>query len=232
MTNMDFTRRLIAILLVVLLQLQASAENENQSAMEGWELRKDKSGIQVYSRKLPGTRYRQFMGRVEVNASIPSSLALLDDTDACADWIHRCESSKTLKRNGLGERFIYQITDLPFPTSSRDAIFLATLVQLDENSFRVDLKSVPDFIEETRHVRIRDSYGHYLLEKIDADHTRLTWTQYIDPAGALPAFMVNALLTDVPFHSLENFRKIVTREQYQRARFVFKEGIPIDLNFE
>ncbi len=226
---MDITKNLTIALLIVLLQSQATAEDESQSISASWELRKDKSGIQVYSRKLPESKYRQFKGTVEVNASIPSSLALLDDTDACSQWVHRCESSKTLKRNGIRERYIYQITDLPFPTSSRDAIFLATLVQLDENRFRVDLKSAPDFIEETRHVRIRDSYGHYLLEKIDADHTRLTWTQYIDPAGALPAFMVNALLTDVPFHSLENFRKVVVKEKYKRARFVYNEGVPTDL---
>jgi hypothetical protein len=70
------------------------------------------------------------------------------------------------------------------------------------------------------------------LQQLDEDRLRLTWTQYIDPAGSLPAFMVNALLTDVPFNSLKKFREVVKKEKYRNARFIFDEsGTPIDLTY-
>ncbi len=160
---------------------------------------------------------------MELNATLASSLALLDDAEACPDWIHRCELSRVLERTGSLERHIYQVSDLPFPAASRDMIFKATIRQTEDGSIRIDLHSKPDFIEETRYIRITESYGSYLLEKLDEHRTRLTWIQYVDPAGALPAFMVNSMLTDVPFKSLENFKKVVTREKYRDASFIHHE---------
>jgi len=201
-----------------------------EDSVEEWKPRKDKNGIQVYSRRVAGSKYEEFKGVVELNATIASSLALLDDTQACTEWLHRCERSKELQRSGLLERHIYQISDLPFPALSRDMIFKATIVQTEDGNIRIDLQSKPDFIEETGYIRITDSYGFYLLEKLDENRTRLTWVQYVDPAGALPAFMVNSMLTDVPFKSLLNFQKVVKREKYRDARFIHHEDGSMSLS--
>jgi hypothetical protein len=195
-----------------------------------WNLRKDKIGIQVYSREVEGLAYREFKGIVEIESTLAATLALLDDTEACVDWLYRCESARILQRSGIRQRHVYQVSDLPFPAATRDAIIKVELLDYKTGSIRVALQSAPDFIEATSLVRIRDSYGTYLLQQLDDHRLKLTWTQYIDPAGSLPAFMVNALLTDVPFKSLKNFREVVKKEKYQNARFIFDEsGAPIDL---
>jgi hypothetical protein len=195
-----------------------------------WTLRKDKIGIQVYSRKVEGLAYREFKGIVDIESTLAASLALLDDTEACVDWMYRCESARVLQKSGIRQRHVYQVSDLPFPAASRDVIIKVELLDYSTDSIRVTNQSVPDFIETTSLVRIRDSYGTYFLQQLDDDRLRLTWTQYIDPAGRLPAFMVNALLTDVPFNSLKKFREVVKKEKYRNARFIFDEsGTPIDL---
>jgi len=167
---------------------------------------------------------------VELNATLASSLALLADAEACTDWLHRCELSKVLQRTGLLERHIYQVSDLPFPAASRDMIFKATVLQTEEGNIRIDLQSKPDFLEKTGYIRITDSYGSYLLEKLGETRTRLTWVQYVDPAGALPAFIVNSMLTDVPFKSLENFKKVVKRQKYRDAMFIHHEDGSLSLS--
>lgn len=197
---------------------------------EAWTQRKDKHGIQIYSRRVAGSKYEEFKGVTEVNATLASSLALLDDAGACPDWLHRCELSRVLQRTGLLERHIYQISDLPFPANSRDMIFKATAVQSADGNIRINLQSRPDFIEETGYVRVIESYGSYLLEKLSENRTRLTWIQYVDPGGALPAFMVNSMLTDIPFRSLENFKNVVKREKYRNARFIRHEDGSLTLS--
>jgi len=213
--------------------LSATLINAEEPAKSEWNLRKDKIGIQVYSRKIEGLKYREFKGIVEMESTLAATLALLDDSGACVDWLYRCESARVLQRSGLRMRHVYQVSDLPFPAATRDAIIKVELLDYKTDSIRVTNQSVPDFIEATSFVRIRDSYGTYLLEQLDEFRVRLTWTQYIDPAGSLPAFMVNALLTDVPFNSLKKFREVVKKEKYRDAKFIYDDsGTPIDLIYD
>lgn len=199
-------------------------------AAESWRLDRDDEGIKVYTRDVEDSRYRAFRGVVDLETSLPGAVGLLDNTAACEQWLHLCQESRLLEEVDWSERFIYQVSDLPFPASTRDAIFRASIAQQPNGDIHIDLASRPDFIPETRYVRIHDSHGQYLLQKLDDDTTRLTWTMYIDPAGSLPAFLVNRLLTDIPFQSLRNFRELVKQEKYQVLKFRYDDhGQAVDL---
>lgn len=212
------------VLFTVLIVASQTAESA------AWELDRDEEGIKVYTREVEGSRYREFKGVTEMETSLASAVGLLDDTSACQDWLYLCETSRVLDQKSWSERFIYQISDLPFPASRRDAIFKATISQPDLQEIRIDLSSRPDYIPETDHVRIHESQGFYLLQVIDDDTVRLTWAMYINPAGSLPAFLVNRLLTDIPFKSLLNFREVVNQQKYQVLDFKYNEqGQAIDL---
>ncbi|MBD3649632.1 MAG: START domain-containing protein, partial [Pseudomonadales bacterium] len=199
-------------------------------AEESWRLDREEDGIRVYTRSVDDSRYRAFRGVVELETSLPGAVGLLDNTAACEEWLHLCKESHLIKEVDWSERYIYQISDLPFPASTRDAVFQASISQQANGDIHIDLTSYPDFIPETKYVRIRDSHGQYLLQKIGEHTTRLTWTMYIDPGGSLPAFLVNRLLTDIPFKSLEQFRNVVRQDKYQALEFRYDaEGRPVDL---
>ncbi|HIG44668.1 MAG: START domain-containing protein [bacterium] len=199
-------------------------------AEENWKLLRNAKGINVYSRSLPDSKYQEFKGVVTVQATQASSLALLDDTLACAQWVHLCEKSEVLKQNATFERYIYQVSDLPFPAASRDVIFKVVVSQTEDGTVEVTLTSAPDYIGPTKYVRIRNAYGKYSLRAVGEHQTEITWTQYVDPTGKLPAFLVNSMVTDVPYNSLLNFRELVTTRKYQDAVFVYDSaGKPVGL---
>ena len=195
-----------------------------------WQLDISEDGIKVYTREVEGSKYREFKGVVDLDAGLPSAVGVLDNAAACVEWLHLCEESRVLDKRGWSERFIYQVSDLPFPASTRDAIFLARIRQGADGHIHVTLDSRPDFIPQTRYVRIRESHGEYLLQPMPNGKTRLTWTMYIDPAGRLPAFMVNRLLTDIPLESLRNFRDTVKQDKYRVLEFRYDDnGNPVGL---
>jgi hypothetical protein len=210
----------MALILISQLALHSQAED---SVSGQWTQRKEKDGIIIYARPVTGSKYQEFKGVVELNATQASALALLDDVSVCAQWLNRCKSSVVLDQASGQQRFIYQISALPFPFAARDSIIHASIVQQDTDNIRVELESEPDYIEETKYVRIRVAKGHYLLTKLGESKIRLIWEQHVDPAGALPAFMVNSLLTDLPFKSLANFRELVKADKYRDARFIFDD---------
>jgi hypothetical protein len=220
-SSLKLAGSIITILIVSQLNPQLHAED---SGSNQWTQRKEKDGITIYARPVTGSKYQEFKGVVELDATQASALALLDDVSVCAQWLNRCESSVVLDQLDDQQRYVYQISALPFPAAGRDAIFHATVIQQDADNIRVELESQPDYIKETKYVRIRVAEGHYLLTKLAENKIRLTWEQHIDPAGALPAFMVNSLLTDLPFKSLAKFRELVLTDKYRDAIFVFDDN--------
>ena len=90
--------------------------------------------------------------------------------------------------------------------------------------------SAPAEIPVTKHIRVRDALGSYLLEPVADNRTRVTWQMYVDPAGALPAWLVNSMLTDLPYRSLKNFRELVRQPPYSLAYFKYDDqGTPIEI---
>ena len=98
-----------------------------------------------------------------------------------------------------------------------------------DRSVLVSLQAKPQRLEETRYVRITDAFGYYLFQPLAENRTRMTWQLYVDPAGSLPAWVVNNMLTEIPHLSLKNFRRLVT-PPYRDATFVYDdEGEPVDV---
>jgi hypothetical protein len=202
-----------------------------QSMAENWQPRLNKDGIVVESRSVKGLKYQEFKAVTEIEGTVAQAIAILKDNSACERWLFRCKESRLVKEISNTERTFYQVTSLPFPIKSRDAIFHADTVFAENGSVRVNLKALPKLLEESKkHVRVQEAKGYYLLEPLTDSTTRITWQQYVDPAGALPAWLVNSMLTDLPFKSLGAFKKLVVQPPYTSAVVVRDEdGKPIDI---
>ena len=197
-----------------------------------WETRLDEDGILVQSRLISATKYEEFRAEAEIDATVAQAMALLIDISACTQWLFRCKEGRVIRETSTTERTFYQVTSLPFPAKSRDSIFHAAITFEGESTVRVTMNSMPDEIPQTKHIRIRESFGTYILEPTRKNKLRVTWQQYVDPGGALPAWMVNSMLTDLPFKSLRAFRELVQQSPYRDARLVYgPDGTPTGISF-
>lgn len=214
-------------LAVVLLLIPGTAAAETE-----WQLRLERDGITVKSRTPDGERHQEFLAQAEIDASMAQIIALLQDTDACNRWLFRCEHARVVERISNQERYFYQVTDLPFPARSRDGVFHASVSYNPDQSVTIRMTSHPERLPESGHIRIQHSYGTYHLMPVSDDRTGIAWQMFIDPAGALPAWIVNSMLTDLPYRSLEQLRELVQQAPYSQAVFTYdKEGIPSDIVF-
>jgi hypothetical protein len=197
-----------------------------------WETRLDEDGILVQSRLTSGAKYEEFRAEAEIEATVAQAIALLKDISACTKWLFRCKESRLIRETSTTERIFYQVTSLPFPAKSRDSIFHAAITFESGGTVRVTMSSMPNEIPQTKHVRVREAIGTYILEPIRENKLRVTWQQYVDPGGALPAWLVNSMLTDLPFKSMRAFRELVQQSPYRDARLVYgPDGTPTDINF-
>jgi len=189
-----------------------------------WELAAEEEGIRVETRVVDSSPVKQFKASAMIDGSLASVLAVMLDSEACPEWVYRCENAKVLKRNKFGDSIVYRTINLPWPVSDRDVVMHKIVKQdLETEVITIENTAAPDFIPRTDNVRMTLSESVYRLEPRDDGTVQLTWTQLSDPAGALPSALVNSMIVTSPLSTLKRLREMVQKEKYRNARLSHDE---------
>ena len=70
---------------------------------------------------------------------------------------------------------------------------------------------------------IRDSSDTLYRFTPEGESTRMVWVQHTDPNGALPGWLVNSLLVDIPVRSMEALERVANSKKYQGYQLVYDE---------
>ena len=193
-------------------------------ALHAWELVKDQDGVQVSTQAVPNSSLKAFKGETVIAASLDSLWAVMLDVEVCPDWVHNCKEPRIVEEISFLERYIYQVSDFPWPVNDRDLVLHIRLSQnSDTKALTIAIEAAPNRIAQTDNVRIQKAKGFYLLEPLSNTETRVTWQQHTEPGGSLPDWLVNALVVDIPFNSLRNIRDIVQKRKYQQAQLLYSD---------
>ena len=190
-----------------------------------WQLAKEKNAVTVYTRAIEGSSFLEFKGETVVEGSVDALVALLYDTANAPAWIHDCSFGMTLKEVSFEENYVFQIYDLPFPVSNRQLILHSKLTYTEEGA-RLETKEVNTFckdkqlrrcqkVNENTLIQIKRSRGHYIFIRLDDKRTKVVWQQHIEPGGSVPDWLVNALVVDIPYHSLLRLQELVKDQKYR-----------------
>jgi hypothetical protein len=178
-----------------------------------WKLIADKDGITLYAREVSGHSEAQYKGVSIINQSIEAVGSVLSDIASYPKWFFKCIESKKIPTKNSSELhfFLYVAIDAPWPFSDRDAVY-ETEVAIDYALGKVVIRSTaltqPLIPLRRQYVRIRDSEHQWILEKISADRTRITFINRTNAAGSFANYISNPGIRDTIFLSLKNFRKI------------------------
>ena len=189
-----------------------------------WELARQKDGITVYTREVPDSAFREFRGEVEIPANINSLMAVLDDTTNFTQWMHQCADAKLLYKESLLERYQYLVNDFPWPAADRVLLIRNRISQAADRVVTVSLEGVvpQELPEQAKGVLpenkgakwVKELEGFYRLTPMGDTRTAVEFQLHLDPAGALPASLVNSLIVDNPFDTLRQLRDQVADAKY------------------
>lgn len=198
---------LLTLLPLLLLSEQSAAD---------WQLKKDVDGIRVYTQEIEGSEFKEFKGIITLQNSIDSVMAVLMDIDSYPEWFYRCKQAKIIKQINSNERQVYQQSALPWPVKDRDIVYHSRQIQDKEGgSILIKFEAISDDSISTAGVRIERSKGSYKIEHLETGETKVTWQSFTDPAGKLPQWLTNAMVTDLPYKSLSALRKQLSLSKYQ-----------------
>ena len=150
----------------------AASAMSHAAAEQAWELKRDRDGIQVHTRPVPGSPYDAVRTTTKLDSVRLSALvALIEDAEACPDWADRCAESYLLERLSDTESLVYTHNDMPFPVKDRDVLAHVTWTQ-DAQTLAVAMNSVAtvDRMDEVSgRLRSEEGYGEL------AFHTAGRW---------------------------------------------------------
>lgn len=195
-----------------------------QDVIENWELKRDRDGIQVYTRQVEGSKYDAVKTvTVMDNVKLASLVALISDAEACADWADRCAEAYVSEKISDAEFYTYTHNDMPFPVKDRDVVAHVKWSQ-DADSLEVLMDSVAVLgrIEEIRgRLRLTEASAHWRFKPLADGSVEISNDAHINPGSSLPGWVTNMLLVDTPFVTMEAFIKEVRKPKYRDATVSF-----------
>lgn len=188
-----------------------------------WELKKSENGITVYTRLTEGSAYKELKATFQVKTSLSSIIALLNDVESYPQWVFRCETSKVFKKTSDQHLIRYQTVVAPWPVDNRDVIVEVNSSQdLKTGIVYQKVNALPDYAPKVKnHVRIRQFHAVWTLKPLPGGMVSVDYELLVNPAGAIPAWIVNMAVVDGPYETSLKMKDLVLKEKYQKAKYSF-----------
>ena len=180
---------------------------------QGWELHAESDGVRVYLREVEGERFKQFRATVEIKAAPETVFAWIKDVSGYCQWTADCGGAVLLQQVSANEEIAHLISDAPWPVQDRDTVFHRRLSETQQGGL------VPSFVAEAEHlplqdccIRVQHAYGVMRVDPTErAGVSQMTYELFADPAGRLPSWLANYVVTEAPVKTLQNLRALVEK---------------------
>jgi hypothetical protein len=202
---MLFIRLLLASILFV---------SPSVSEKVDWKLRKDDSGVKIYTRSVLGSPFEEFRGIVTIpNTTLTGVLDVLTDVKNYPSNFPNCGSAQVLEQKGKYSDIHYLTIKAPWPVTDRDAIYEA-ITSFSDNGKRAQIKLTPRAeykAEDKKYIRVHNGTGFWDLEEIAPNTIQVVYQFHADPEGEIPAWIANSVIVFNPFKTLESLRTLARK---------------------
>lgn len=189
----------------------------------GWDLAKEENSIRVYTRSVEGSSFKEYRSVMQIEASLSSLVALVDDIPSYPKWIHTCKKAIVLKTFNQTKSQIYTINNAPWPVSDRDAVALNEISQNDSTFVvTVNISGIPDLIPlKPGLVRVKKIKGFWRFSPLENGIVEVVYQVHNEPGGKIPAWLVNSIVVDQPFQTLLKMREQIKGHVYPSEKYKF-----------
>jgi len=186
-------------------------------AENSWYLEREEDNIEVFVAKVKGSALKTFRGVVTVDSSLNSVLSVIADASSYPRWLYNCRSAKMIKFVSYNEVFSHVVTDMPWPFVDRDSIIHSTKTQnVSTKKITIKIVEKPEMLGKLPNtIRTTNIKGLWELTPLQNGQLKILFQMSVDPGGSIPKWLVNSMLIDIPFYTLNNLRRIAKEPQYK-----------------
>ncbi|MCZ8157926.1 MAG: START domain-containing protein [Leptospira sp.] len=185
-----------------------------------WKEAKKKNGITVFTREYKGSDVEEYLGKVELDASLSQIVSLLTDPVAC-DYIYHSCLEMTVLSSSNQKSIVYIRTGAPWPVANRDVVTERTMNQ-NPKSKVVNLRfQKTDAIMKASPagvVRTESLYSNWRIIPVSSGKVLIEYQAHFEPGGSVPKSILNLVITNTPFNSLANIKKAVDEGKFKDTK--------------
>lgn len=200
---MKNSRWLSIILLFIFFGLHHAGAYSQQ-----WEFIKEREGIRVYTCTTENSSVKSFKGETYLRASMESIASLLGNANNFDWWDESISDIRVLEYRE--EQYIryYLVYNVPWPVTDRDLCVEANITKDPATGTRVvDSKALNGVVpEEPGLVRITKYWQRWTAKPEGDGMVHLVLEGFADPAGYIPAWIYNMVITDTPLNVIRKIR--------------------------
>jgi hypothetical protein len=160
--------------------------------------------------------------------ALRSYVALLHDIDNYPRTMYSTVLARLVEDSGNGERIVY-VASQHTGIKSRDYYARMRFEQDGNSSHTLRWQLAHGYPEDPNRVRLQ---ALQVMTRVVADaaanQVELTIEGHVEPGGLVPAMIANRAITDTPWQTLHNVRKLVRLPQYQNAHADLMESCALD----
>lgn len=173
-------------------------------AAQSWEFVKEKDGIKIYTRQEAGKSLKAYRGVAGIRAPAEKVFALIEDANTTDWWDPNLSQIKVLAYEKNKSAQYYLVFDAPWPVTDRDLCVNASVtINRGKGIFTVNSVSANGIVpERDDRVRIRDYRQFWTVTSTGPDFTQVVIEGYVDPAGDIPDWLSNMLITQSPLNAI------------------------------
>jgi START domain len=195
----------------------------SSAAQTDWQLRQDKEGIKVYTKKMDNSPVKAVKTVCTINASLTRLTAVLLDIKSTTDWVYATKSITLLKQVSPAELFYYSELEIPWPADNRDFIVLLTVSQ-DQKTKVITVigQNNPNYLPSYKNiVRVQHSYSKWIITPLQNGQVKIEYELQANPGGNVPAWLINMFVTKGPFETFKKLREQVKKPAYNYVSLPF-----------
>lgn len=207
----------IVVVLILLLSFSfGSAQND-------WKLKTNKEGIKVYTRAAKDSKINIVKVECEFTATLSQFVAVIIDIKSSNRWQYKTDHFELIKQVSPTDYYYYAESEFPWPASNRDYVSHVTIKQNPQTKkVFIDAVNVPDMVPlKSNKVRIVNSIGNWIISPINKNQIGVEYILQVDPAGSLPAPVINAFITAGPFETFKKLKTQINLPPYSSAVLPF-----------
>ena len=194
------TNLFAVVLMGLMCSVSPSLATQDPAPLDGWELIKDKNGVQSYKMHTKGSSVLAFRAQTTLDAPPEKIITVMMDAKRFKQWVPALKSSKFVTKPSPLEHIVYTLHSgayFFFITlyKPRDFVYKIT-VEPDARAQRVLLtySSIehPKAPKEEKHIRAELLHSViYLVPKRGGTKTFIDMEMHVDPKGKLPGWVIN-----------------------------------------
>ena len=214
---MQLKIKLHYIVLFLLICIQIAGLSQADTTIN-WKLSKEKNGIQVFTRTIEGTKFKEYKTICEVDATPEELLDILVDVDSYTEWMAHVKLAEILKLEGDSNFYVYSEVAIPWPFDNRDEVTLSAIKRTEDSAeITIEITIITDYLPEKKGiVRMPSGSGQWVFTPLENGKTKVYHRFGGDPGGKIPAWIVNMFLVDGPYKTMLSLQEQAAKMSFNK----------------